>query len=137
MHIGELAKQAGLNIQSVRFYERRGLLPPPPRSSSGYRCYSGRDLETIRFIKRAQNLGFTLQEIAQLLELHQPLTASPVPTPHRKSSRETERLVQLARERLSAIEQKIEILNGMRNQLVRFLRAYQRSRKLACPAAKQ
>ena len=137
MHIGELAKQAGLNIQSVRFYERKGLLPPPPRSASGYRCYGGRELETIRFIKRAQSLGFTLQEIAQLLELHRSLTSSPVAVRRQKPSRETERLVQLAGERLVAIEEKIEILNAMQNQLARFLGTYQRSRKLVCPAAKQ
>ena len=137
MRIGELAKQAGLNIQSVRFYERKGLLPPPPRSASGYRSYCERDLETIRFIKRAQGLGFTLQEITQLLELHHSLTASPVVVSRRKPLRETERLLQLARERLDAIEQKIEILEAIQNQLAGFLRGYQKSRKLVCPAAKQ
>jgi DNA-binding transcriptional MerR regulator len=137
MRIGEIAKQAGLNIQSVRFYERKGLLPMPPRSASGYRCYSERHLETLRFIKRGQSLGFTLFEIGQLLELHQSLRTSPLVLSRKKSSRESERLVLLARERHSAIEQKIEILNAMQKQLSGFLREYQSARKLVCPAAKK
>jgi DNA-binding transcriptional MerR regulator len=137
MRIGEIAKQAGLNIQSVRFYERKGLLPMPPRSASGYRRYSERHLETIRFIKRGQNLGFTLNEIGQLLKLHQSLSKSPIVLPGKSPSREPERLVQLARERLEAIEQKIEILNAMRKQLSDFLGEYQSARRLACPAVKK
>lgn len=137
MRIGEIAKQAGLNIQSVRFYERKGLLPMPPRSASGYRCYDERHLETIRFIKRGQKLGFTLNEIGQLLEVHQSLATSPVVIPSRKSSHESERLVLLARERLAAVEQKIEILKAMQKQLSGFLREYQSARKLVCPAAKK
>jgi len=135
MRIGEIAKQAGLNIQSIRFYERKGLLPMPPRSPTGYRSYNERHLETIRFIKRGQTLGFTLYEIGQLLELHQSLATSPLAVPRKKSSRESERLVLLARERLIAIEQKIEILNTMQKQLSGFLREYQSARKLVCPAA--
>jgi DNA-binding transcriptional MerR regulator len=137
MRIGEIAKQAGLNIQSVRFYERKGLLPMPPRSASGYRCYDERHLETIRFIKRGQSLGFTLFEVGQLLELHQSLRTSPFALSRKKSSRESERLVLLARERLEAIEQKIENLNVMQKQLFGFLRKYQSARKLICPATKK
>lgn len=137
MRIGEIAKQAGLNIQSVRFYERKGLLPMPPRSASGYRSYDERHLETIRFIKRGQSLGFTLHQIRQLLELHQSLATSPIAMSRKRPSRESERLVLLARERLAEIEQKIEILNGMQKQLSEFLREYQSARKLVCPAAKK
>ena len=75
MFIGELAKQAGLNIETVRFYEREGLLPAPPRSASGYRCYDRRHLEAIHFIKRSQALGFSLREIRQLLDIHARLAA--------------------------------------------------------------
>jgi DNA-binding transcriptional MerR regulator len=137
MRIGEIAKQAGLNIQSVRFYERKGLLPMPPRYPSGYRSYDERHLETIRFIKRGQGLGFSLHEIRHLLELHQSLATSPLVVSRKKSSRESERLVLLARERLATIEQKIKILEAMQKQLSGFLREYRSARKLVCPAAKK
>lgn len=62
--IGQLAKQAKVNIETIRYYERRGLLPEPQRRASGYREYSTDDVIRLRFIKRAQELGFTLKEIA-------------------------------------------------------------------------
>jgi Hg(II)-responsive transcriptional regulator len=67
--IGRLSKQAGVGIDTVRFYERRGLLPPPARSASGYRLYSEDSISRIRFIRRAKGLGFTLDEIGTLLRL--------------------------------------------------------------------
>ena len=67
--IGQMAKQADIHVETIRYYERRGLLPPPPRNESGYRQYSKEDLRRIRFIKRAKELGFTLQEIRELLSL--------------------------------------------------------------------
>ena len=67
--IGRLSKQAGVGIDTVRFYERRGLLPPPARSTSGYRLYSDDTIARIRFIRRAKQLGFTLDEIETLLKL--------------------------------------------------------------------
>jgi len=76
MLTGELAKRAGVNLESVRFYEREGLLPCPPRTRSGYRSYDQRHLETIRFIKRSQALGFTLNEIRHLLQVHERLASS-------------------------------------------------------------
>ena len=66
---GEVAEQAGVNIQSVRYYERRGLLPEPPRTAAGYRQFDGEDVARIHFIKRAQELGFALREIEELLSL--------------------------------------------------------------------
>ncbi len=69
MTIGQVAKKANVNIQTVRFYERRGLIPEPPRRSSGYRQYSGDDVARIQFIKHAQEVGFTLKEISELLSL--------------------------------------------------------------------
>lgn len=69
MRIGELARRAGVNIQTVRYYERRGLLHDPRRRSAGYREYTDATLERLRFIKRAKELGFTLSEIGELLAL--------------------------------------------------------------------
>ena len=64
-----LAEAAGVNPQTIRYYERRGLIPKPPRSSSGYRVFPPDTLRRVRFIKQAQALGFTLKEISSLLEL--------------------------------------------------------------------
>jgi len=67
--IGELAKRGGVNLETVRYYERKGLLPKPPRTSSGYRAFPADAVRRIRFIKRAQELGFSLREIEELLAL--------------------------------------------------------------------
>jgi MerR family mercuric resistance operon transcriptional regulator len=69
LSVGQLAKDANVNIETVRYYERRGLLPEPKRRESGYREYSPEDVFRIKFIKRAQELGFTLKEISELLAL--------------------------------------------------------------------
>jgi len=71
--IGRLAKEAGLGIETVRFYERQGLIEPPPRTDSNYRMYPEEEITRLKFIKRAKNLGFTLNEIKDLLALrHDP-----------------------------------------------------------------
>ncbi len=67
--IGELADAADVGIETVRFYERKGLLPEPPRSGAGYRLYDGEAVRRLRFIRKAKELGFTLSETKELLEL--------------------------------------------------------------------
>jgi len=69
MKIGELASNAGVHIQTVRYYERRGLLADPRQSAAGYREYDTATIHRLRFIRRAQELGFTLGEISELLVL--------------------------------------------------------------------
>ncbi len=69
MQIGKLAKRAGVTVQAVRYYERRGLLPEPTRTSSGYRSYDQDALERLRFILNAKGLGFSLSEINDLIGL--------------------------------------------------------------------
>lgn len=69
MTIGKLADSAGVNVPTVRYYERRGIIAEPPRTDSGYRQYDEGTVSRIRFIKRAQDLGFTLDEIQDLLAL--------------------------------------------------------------------
>lgn len=66
---GQLARRAGVNGQTIRYYRRRGLLPEPPRSPSGYRYFPEDAVRRIRFIKRGQQLGFSLEELKQLLAL--------------------------------------------------------------------
>ena len=65
--IGKLAKQVGIGIETVRFYERQGLIDPPPRTDSNYRIYPEDEVARLKFIKRAKALGFTLNEIKELL----------------------------------------------------------------------
>jgi MerR family mercuric resistance operon transcriptional regulator len=69
MRTSELAGQAGVNAETLRYYERRGLLSQPPRTPSGYRDYPPTTITLLRFIKRAQELGFTLDEVEELLHL--------------------------------------------------------------------
>jgi len=67
--IGEVASRANVNKETVRYYEKRDLIPTPDRRRSGYRIFTQRHIDQIKFIKRAQELGFTLSEIKELLEL--------------------------------------------------------------------
>lgn len=69
LNIGALASAVGVGRETIRFYERRGLIPDPPRSKAGYREYPTETVRRVRFIRRAQGLGFTLAEISELLEL--------------------------------------------------------------------
>ena len=76
LRTGRLASLAGVNVETLRFYERRGLLQEPPRRPSGYREYPADAVRVVRFIKRAQELGFTLREVEELLRLREDRTAS-------------------------------------------------------------
>ncbi len=69
LRTGELAQKAGVNKETIRFYEKKGLLPKPIRTDSGYRQYSSKDVERIIFIKNAKELGFALAEIKELLAI--------------------------------------------------------------------
>jgi len=76
LRTGEVAARAGVNIQTLRYYERRGLIPEPERRASGYRNYPPHAVSIIRFIKRAQELGFTLTEVEELLRIRSNEAAS-------------------------------------------------------------
>ena len=76
MRIGEVAAEAAVNIQTLRYYERVGLVPKPERGSSGYRAYDRQTVRRVRFIKRAQELGFTLAEIGDLLAFREQSSVS-------------------------------------------------------------
>jgi len=102
---GEVAAQADVNVQTVRYYERRGLIPEPPRTSGGFRQYGPEHVARIRFIKRAQELGFTLEEAGELLDLR----ATP------EADRADVRAV--AQEKRDAIQQKIADLQRMQATL--------------------
>src|ERR1700738_3595298 len=69
LSIGKVARRAGIGVETIRFYEREGLLAAPARRDSGYRLYPERVIGRIRFIRRAKELGFSLKEIKELLQL--------------------------------------------------------------------
>ncbi len=116
MKIGELAKRGGVNIQTIRFYERERVLRVAPRTVSGYRSYTERDLQHVLFVKQCQQLGFTLAEIKQLAGLHESLAAS------RNLDRVAmDRFSLMASERLRMIDGKISALREMRRNLERLL----------------
>ena len=105
MRTSEVADRAGVNPQTLRYYERRGLLPRPPRSASGYRSYPDDTVRVIRFVKRAQELGFTLDEVEELLQLS------------RGGPKSCDTARNLAQARLDDLAAKIADLERMRSSL--------------------
>ena len=134
MHIGEMASRAAVNVQTIRFYEREGLLPAPTRNNSGYRCYGPSDLERVTFIKRNQELGFTLGEIMQLLDLHRVVAAMPLPI--QRKPEELRGIITLGRERLDVVNEKIRDLHTIRRRLMSLLEQLESATVATCPAAK-
>ena len=122
MRTGDLAANAGVNIQTLRFYERRGILPKPARTAGGYRDYSADAVRLIRFIKRAQDLGFTLVEIEDLLRL-------------RQSRRASCAVVRSAAQgKMEAVDAKIADLKAMKRALAALLASCERNdRDRQCP----
>ena len=108
--IGDVAKQAGIGVETVRFYEREGLLEEPQRRASGYRQYDDEAVDVLRFIRRAKELGFTLKEIKGLLGLR--LDASATKAEVREQ----------AKAKVSDIEAKIADLQRMRDVLVKLVK---------------
>lgn len=107
LSIGQVARQAGVSVETLRFYEKQGLLLKPARSTAGYRCYDSGVVRRVRFIQRAKELGFALREIAELLNLRQT----------RKTSCAQVRSVALAK--VEDIDLKLTDLQRMRVALVK------------------
>ena len=103
--IGVLARDSGVNLETIRFYERSGLLPAPQRSPSGYRHYQEQDVRRLRFIRRGRELGFSLEEIRSLLDL-----AAHPESPCASADR-------MVREHLDAIATRIRDLQNMQAEL--------------------
>jgi MerR family copper efflux transcriptional regulator len=104
--IGKVARQAGVGVETVRFYERKELIPEPIRGASGYRQYPEATVSRIRFIRRAKSLGFSLREIRELLSLR----ADP--------ARGSAEVKAHAQAKIADIEQKIRTLRRMQQTLV-------------------
>ena len=109
--IGQLARNGGVGVETVRFYERKGLLAEPDRRPSGYRQYNEDVVDRLRFIKRAKELGFTLSEIKELLSLR----LDPTTTCADVKSR--------TEEKITDIEAKIRTLQRMKRALVKVTKA--------------
>lgn len=120
--IGKVARLARVGVETIRFYERRGLLEEPPRRPSGYRQYPEETVSRIRFIKRAKGLGFTLKEIEELLSLRV------------DSASTCEDVRQRAEGKIVDIKRKIGTLQNMERALVKLVSACQnRSPMSKCP----
>jgi len=109
IYVAEAARRAGVNPSTVRYYERRGLLPRAARTMAGYRVLDGEAVERLRFIRRAQALGLRLAEIREILRLRD----------HGKAP--CKRVRELATSRLRAIDEKIAELRQFRRSLARLL----------------
>jgi len=134
MRIGELATRVGVNIQTLRFYEREGLLRSPVRTASGYRSYADSDLEHVRFIRLCQGLGFTLREIHQLLQLHRELSEFKGKTVMQANA--VKEIVTMANERLAVIDEKLKTLTAMRMELTSLVNALTDGGPAVCPVSR-
>jgi MerR family mercuric resistance operon transcriptional regulator len=121
LRIGEVAGEAGVNVQTLRFYERRGLLKTPSRRPSGYREYTTDSVRRVRFIKRAQQLGFTLNEVQELLRLRDDPS---VPCPEVRAT---------AQAKVGEIDEKIRHLRAMKKALETLARSCADNREHRCP----
>jgi DNA-binding transcriptional MerR regulator len=122
MRTAQVAAEAGVNVQTLRYYERRGLLPEPERQDSGYRAWDAETVRIVRFVKRAQRLGFTLREIDSLLEL---AVGGP-------DSCDAAR--QLAAEKIAELDEKLAALGAMRDALAQLIDSCARPRpQRECP----
>jgi len=133
LRIGQLAKQAGVNVQTIRFYEREGLLAPPPRTASGYRAYTVADLERVRVIRICQKVGFTLKDVKVVLEPHEVLASCRGASAARSAARE--KMLGFARQRLVQIEEKLAALTRMRADMAALVATLAADDGMVCPAA--
>ncbi|WP_411823349.1 Cu(I)-responsive transcriptional regulator [Leptospira sp. 'Mane'] len=121
MNIGEVAKLSGLNSKMVRHYESIGLIPKAFRTASGYRTYSENDAHILRFVKKARNLGFSLQDIKKLVSLW------------RNKSRASSQVKTLALLHLKDMETKIQELQAMASTLKHLTKNCHGDNRPECP----
>ncbi|REJ90789.1 MAG: MerR family transcriptional regulator [Planctomycetota bacterium] len=122
LKIGEVARETGIGIETIRFYERKGLLDEPDRRPSGYRQYDDSVIARLRFIRRSKELGFTLSEINELLGLWFDTETRCCDVRHK------------AQQKIGEIEEKVKTLNGMKRSLKKLIEQCQRRGSLKdCP----
>ena len=106
MTIGQLAKEAGVNVQTVRYYERIGLIDKPATNEAGYRIYTVKAVEVLRFIKHAKEIGFSLKQIAEIFSIDN------------EKNNTCSRVKKLAQEKVTEIDKKINSLSIIRKELL-------------------
>jgi Hg(II)-responsive transcriptional regulator len=119
--ISEAAEAAGVNVETLRYYERRGLLAQPRRPAEGYRVYSDDTVQIVRFVKQAQDLGFSLDEIKELIRLRGTTPAG------------RERVREVAERKLTELERKMAQLRAMHATLRRLVAACRAGKTPECP----
>lgn len=128
MQIGMVAKKIGLSVDAIRFYERNGLLPRPPRTAGGFRRYGESDVETLAFVRRVQGLGFKLGEIRGLLRLRENRMQPCAPVQRR------------LQEKLADVQRKLADLSKLEHELRLALRSCNRElrkRNAHCPILRE
>lgn len=120
MNVGDAARRAGLPAKTIRYYEEIGLIAPQ-RAGNGYRDYSGDDVHRLAFLKRARNLGFSIDDCRQLMALYQ------------DRSRASADVRQIASDHVTAIEEKIRELQSMRSTLQKLVHACHGDARPDCP----
>ncbi len=121
MNIGTVAERSGVAPKSIRYYESIGLIDPAERRPNGYRSYSQHDMRTLAFIKRARSLGFSVEEVRDLLDLW------------RDRSRRSAAVKAMATHHIEALERKIEELQSMRKALAELVRRCRGDSRPECP----
>lgn len=119
--IGILSERSGVNIETIRYYERVALLPKPQRSAAGYRLYRTTDSDRLCFVRRARDLGFSLDEVRRLLDLAD------------QKSRSCRRVHDIAVEHLAEVRAKIDDLRRMERVLATLVKACTQGTMPACP----
>ncbi len=120
-HIGEASKRTGVSPKMIRHYEGLGLLPPAPRTDSGYRLYDDEALHTLHFIRRARDLGFGMGDIAQLLDLW------------RNRRRASATVKKLALSHIEALQRRIDEMEAMKRTLAKLASECQGNDRPSCP----
>ena len=121
MNIGQAAAQSGVSAKMIRYYESIGLLRPATRTQSGYRQYADTDVQTLRFIRRSRDLGFSLERIATLLQLWG------------DTSRKSQDVKQLAKQYIAELDEDIRKLQSLRAQVKQLAQACHGDNRPECP----
>ena len=122
MRIGAIAKQVGCHVETIRYYEKQGLIPPAPREANGYGKYSDHHLELLRLIRHAKDLGFSQDQIRSLSHM-----AS-------NQNNACEEVHRLTVNQLAIIDEKITLLKEMKKDLQTLSRSCEKNNRQGCPA---
>jgi len=125
MNIGQVAKHSGVSAKTIRYYESIGLIPEASRTESGYRTYSDKDVETLRFIHHSRNLGFSVKDVSLLLDLW------------RNQKRASADVKALALSHIAEVDRKIGELQKIRDTLIHLTRRCHGDNRPDCPILKE